>query len=401
MPLFSRSKGGFDYGEEETKNDGGESMLQHFVSLESNDLSKDDANEAAYKKLKQLFAPFVLRRRKVDALKQLLPPKTHKLELVPFDEATRTVYDSILATHIQTKENGAAAQQHLFTALRKAANHPLLLRSRHTTEEAKEHLAKHLYQYGYFGRHETCKISHVRQELEKFSDFGIHCAATELIEENKLRREELGRYLLQEQDLFSSPKFERLRVLLPELIEKGHRILIFSQWTLCMDLLGCLMESLDLAFLRLDGSTNISERQKMIDEFNNNSSIPVFLLSTRAGGMGINLTAADTCIIHDLDFNPFNDIQAEDRCHRIGQKKPVTVYKMVTENTVDADIHEMQQKKSRMNAAILDANDKTKQKKEEEAAKMTIVQTAVNRFHQLTSPKAKNKTNDDDDEMDI
>lgn len=95
-----------------------------------------------------------------------------------------------------------------------------------------------------------------------------------------------------------------------------------------MDLLGCLMESLDLAFLRLDGSTNISERQKMIDEFNNNSSIPVFLLSTRAGGMGINLTAADTCIIHDLDFNPFNDIQAEDRCHRIGQKKPVTVYKV-------------------------------------------------------------------------
>lgn len=77
MPLFSRSKGGFDYGDDETetKNDGGESMLQHFVSLESSDLSKDDANEAAYKKLKQLFAPFVLRRRKVDALKQLLPPK--------------------------------------------------------------------------------------------------------------------------------------------------------------------------------------------------------------------------------------------------------------------------------------------------------------------------------------
>ena len=247
---------------------------------------------------------------------------------MPFDEATRTVYDSILATHIQKKENGAAAQQHLFTALRKAANHPLLLRTRHTTEEAKTHLAKQLYQYGYFGRHETCTINHVRQELEKFSDFGLHCAALELIEENKLRREELGRYLLEEQDLFSSPKFERLRVLLPELVENGHRILIFSQWTLCMDLLACLMESLGLAFLRLDGSTKISERQELIDEFNTDSSIPVFLLSTRAGGMGINLTAADTCIIHDLDFNPFNDIQAEDRCHRIGQKKPVTVYKV-------------------------------------------------------------------------
>jgi len=333
MPLFSRSKGSsFDYGDE-TKNDGGESMLQHFVSLESSDLNKDDANEAAYKKLKQLFAPFVLRRKKVDALKQLMPDKTRKLELVPFDDATRSVYDSILAAHIDKKENAsmaisAAAQQHLFTALRKAANHPLLLRTRHTSEEAMSHLAKHLHQYGYFGRDETCTVDRVRQELEKFSDFDLHCAALELIEESKFRRAELERYTLSQEDLFSSPKFERLRVLLPELVGKGHRVLIFSQWTRCMDLLGCLMESLDLKFLRLDGSTKIEERQTRIDTFNEDASIPVFLLSTRAGGMGINLTAADVCILHDLDFNPFNDIQAEDRCHRIGQTKPVTVYKV-------------------------------------------------------------------------
>lgn len=284
MPLFSRSKGMFDDGDD-NKNDGGESMLQHFVSLESTDLSEDDASEAAYRKLKQLFAPFVLRRRKADALKQLLPEKTRKDEWVPFDDRTRSVYDSIIADHIRKKENGAAAQQHLFTALRKAANHPLLLRTRHTSEEAKNHLANCLYQYGFFGRDATCTVDHVRRELEKFSDFDLHCAALELIEENKFRREELGRYTLAQEELFSSPKFVRLRTLLPELIAKGHRILIFSQWKICMDLLACLMESLDLEFLRLDGSTKIAERQMLIDRFNEDSSIPVFLLSTRAGGM--------------------------------------------------------------------------------------------------------------------
>lgn len=222
----------------------------------------------------------------------------------------------------------SSAQQHLFTSLRKAANHPLLLRTRHTSEEAKNHLAKHLFQYGYFGRDETCTVDHVRRQLETFSDFDVHCAALDLIAENKFREGELGRYTLKQEDLFSSPKFERLRVLLPELIEKGHRILIFSQWKICMDLLGCLMESLNLEFLRLDGSTKISERQELIDRFNEDASIPVFLLSTRAGGMGINLTAADVCILHDLDFNPFNDIQAEDRCHRIGQTKPVLIIKV-------------------------------------------------------------------------
>ena len=75
MPLFSQSKGGDSSFDEDTKNDGGERMLQHFVSLESSDLSKDDASEAAYKKLKQLFAPFVLRRRKLDVLKQIMPEK--------------------------------------------------------------------------------------------------------------------------------------------------------------------------------------------------------------------------------------------------------------------------------------------------------------------------------------
>ncbi len=137
------------------------------------------------------------------------------------------------------------------------------------------------------------------------------------------------------------------------------------------------METLGFAFLRLDGSTNIADRQNLIDRFTDDTSIPVFLLSTRAGGMGINLTAADTCILHDLDFNPFNDIQAEDRCHRIGQKRPVTVIKMITENTVDSDIYKMQERKAQMNEAILESK---AAKKGEAAQKSQILEMALSRY---------------------
>jgi SWI/SNF-related matrix-associated actin-dependent regulator 1 of chromatin subfamily A len=171
--------------------------------------------------------------------------------------------------------------------------------------------------------------------------------ALDLIGEREHSRKDLGRYVLEQNDLFSSSKFESLRTLLPDLISKDHRILIFSSWTSCLDLLGCLMQHLGILFQRMDGSTSSERRQELIDRFNNDRSYSVFLLSTKACGLGINLTSADTCILHDLDFNPFNDLQAEDRCHRIGQKKPVTVYKLISKDTVDEDIYKMQEKKVR------------------------------------------------------
>jgi SWI/SNF-related matrix-associated actin-dependent regulator of chromatin subfamily A containing DEAD/H box 1 len=114
----------------------------------------------------------------------------------------------------------------------------------------------------------------------------------------------------------------KLRVLVPQLIAEGHRVLIFSQWTKLLDILELLLHHLAIGFERLDGQTPVVERQGMIDSFNSHPlEKQVFLLSTRAGGLGINLTSADTVIIHDVDFNPVNDRQAEDRCHRIGQVK--------------------------------------------------------------------------------
>ena len=135
------------------------------------------------------------------------------VEWVPFDDITRNLYDSILASHLQSKENDTASgRKHLFTELRKAANHPLMLRTRHLEKSQIDHLSKHLFMYGYFGQHETCTQDLVKNELEKFSDYDIHCACLELIQERKSRSSELERYTLLETDMFCSPKFKSLRV---------------------------------------------------------------------------------------------------------------------------------------------------------------------------------------------
>jgi SWI/SNF-related matrix-associated actin-dependent regulator 1 of chromatin subfamily A len=106
--------------------------------------------------------------------------------------------------------------------------------------------------------------------------------------------------------------------------------------------------------VRLDGSTAVEERQRICDAFNRDGSdIFAFLLSTRAGGQGLNLTGADVVVIHDCDFNPQIDRQAEDRSHRLGQTKPVTVYRLVTSGTVDERIVEIAEGKLALDAAIL------------------------------------------------
>lgn len=110
-------------------------------------------------------------------------------------------------------------------------------------------------------------------------------------------------------------------------------------------------------FFRLDGSTAVDERQDMINDFNADSDIFIFLLSTKAGGVGINLTAADTCIIHDIDFNPYNDKQAEDRCHRMGQTRPVTIYRLIAESTIEEGMQMVAEEKLKLEKEIT-ANEK-------------------------------------------
>lgn len=152
-----------------------------------------------------------------------------------------------------------------------------------------------------------------------------------------------------------SAKCRALAELLPDLKKCGHRVLIFSQWTSMLDILEWTLDVLGVTYRRLDGSTQVTERQAIVDAFNNDTSISACLLSTRAGGQGLNLTGADTVIIHDLDFNPQIDRQAEDRCHRIGQTKPVTIYRLVTKGTVDENVYEIAKRKLVLDAAVLES----------------------------------------------
>ena len=115
-----------------------------------------------------------------------------------------------------------------------------------------------------------------------------------------------------------------------------------------------LLQELGYMYLRLDGQTNVQERHEIIDTFNTQGSIyKIFMLSTRAGGLGINLTSADTVILHDIDFNPQIDRQAVDRVHRIGQLKPVQVFRLICKGTVDEKILELADGKYLLDQSLL------------------------------------------------
>ncbi|GLE00408.1 hypothetical protein PINS_up009165 [Pythium insidiosum] len=342
----------------------------------------DGNEEKKCAKIRKILAPFILRREKKYVLNQLVP-KTVSVNMVQLPEKQRKIYNDLVESVIKQKEDeasrkeeekarkknksrfdrqvqlllGDAAEQvvrksevtsdaAIFTQLRKAANHPVLLRNHYASEDVLDTLSRCLHRAEAFGT--QCSIAMVRKEIEGYSDFELHdlCVQYGGIDE-------LKQLQLPIEALLESAKFDLLRDLLPKLKTEGHRVLIFSQWTKLLDLLEVLMSHMDYRYLRLDGSTEVAERQGLIDTYNQDTNIFVFLLSTRAGGLGINLTAADTVILHDLDFNPTNDEQACDRCHRIGQTKPVSIYKLVSEDTVDHDIYRLGESKTQLNNAVL------------------------------------------------
>lgn len=135
-----------------------------------------------------------------------------------------------------------------------------------------------------------------------------------------------------------SGKMKKLDHLLKDLKRGGHRVLVYSQFTEVLDLLEDFMCVRGHKSVRLDGSSKLDERRDVVDAFQTDPTIFVFLLSTRAGGLGINLTAADTVVFYDSDWNPTMDAQAMDRAHRLGQTRPVTVYRLITRNSVEERI---------------------------------------------------------------
>jgi SNF2 family DNA or RNA helicase len=154
-----------------------------------------------------------------------------------------------------------------------------------------------------------------------------------------------------------SAKLERLKELMEEIVESEHRTLLFSQSTQMLDIIEDFFKKWQITTVRLDGSTPPSKRSQLVDEFNGNDAVHCFLISTKAGGTGLNLTGADTVIFYDHDWNPANDNQAQDRAYRIGQTKPVTVYKLICRGTIEDKILERQAIKQSLADQIIGADE--------------------------------------------
>ncbi|TVU40914.1 hypothetical protein EJB05_14399 [Eragrostis curvula] len=246
-------------------------------------------------KLHAILRPFLLRRMKED-VEQMLPRKKEIIIYANMTEHQKEIQDHLVKktfdnyieeSDIVLKRPGIKAKLHnLLIQLRKNCNHPDLLES-------------------------------------QYESTGLYPPVKKLLEQ-------CGKFQL----------FDRL---LNFLLEKKHKVLIFSQWTKVLDIMEYYLDSKGLEVCRIDGGVKLDDRRKQIAEFNDlNSSFNIFLLSTRAGGLGINLTSADTCILYDSDWNPQMDLQAMDRCHRIGQTRPVHVYRLATSHSVEVQLDYLQ-----------------------------------------------------------
>ncbi|KAL7534972.1 hypothetical protein ACHAXR_008693 [Thalassiosira sp. AJA248-18] len=153
---------------------------------------------------------------------------------------------------------------------------------------------------------------------------------------------------------FDAGKLQTLATLLRERKQGGHRVLIFTQMSKMLDVLEAFLNLNGHTYLRLDGSTDVDRRQRLMDRFNNDPKVFCFILSTRSGGLGINLTGADTVIFYDSDWNPAMDAQAQDRAHRIGQTREVHIYRLVTEHSIEENILTKAKQKRNLDFLVMD-----------------------------------------------
>ena len=155
-----------------------------------------------------------------------------------------------------------------------------------------------------------------------------------------------------------SGKLDSLQELMKEIVEgEEHRALLFCQSTQMLNIIEHFFAKWQIKLLRLDGQTPPAKRQDLVDQFNGSKEITCFLISTKAGGTGLNLTGADTVIFYDHDWNPANDNQAQDRAYRIGQTRPVTVYKLISKGTIEEKIIERQGIKQNLADTIIGSDE--------------------------------------------
>ncbi|XP_029164330.1 SWI/SNF-related matrix-associated actin-dependent regulator of chromatin subfamily A containing DEAD/H box 1 homolog [Nylanderia fulva] len=334
------------------------------------------------KNAKEIMRPFVLRRLKTQVLSDL-PYKKDEIIRCALVEKQQSMYNKLVAQFsAEASEIDGVNGIGMVMQLRKLANHPLLVRDYYDEKKLRALANRLVKEPGYKQKNPE----YVFEDLIWTSDYQI----------NQLTRiyKSIAGFGMPQEFIPQAGKLKEMDKLLPQLKRDDHRVLIFSQFTMVLDILEEYLTIRGHTFLRLDGSTPVTERQTLINEYTQDSNIFVFLLSTRAGGLGINLTAADTVIIHDIDFNPYNDKQAEDRCHRVGQNKPVTIIRLLSEGTIEESMYEIAQEKLHLEQQITgnEENDNADKKSLLKLLKMTIGQDAHNKS--LSSTKNSYKAFD-------
>nr|XP_033814110.1 SWI/SNF-related matrix-associated actin-dependent regulator of chromatin subfamily A containing DEAD/H box 1 isoform X2 [Geotrypetes seraphini] len=286
---------------------------------------------------KQIMKPFILRRVKSEVLKQL-PPKQDHIEFCPMTDKQDQLYADLYNKFKKSISSSDKSTElcNVMMQLRKMANHPLLHRQ-YYTEEKLRIMSKHMLKEP---THCDANPDLIFEDMSFMTDFELHRLCQEFTSINSFK--------LDMDLILHSGKFCTLERLLLEVKEKGDRVVLFSQFTMMLDVLEVFLKHHHHKYLRLDGKTPISERIHLIDEFNTDMNIFIFLLSTKAGGLGINLTSANVVILHDIDCNPYNDKQAEDRCHRVGQTKEVQVIKLISKGTIEESMLKLSKQKLRL-----------------------------------------------------
>uniref|UniRef100_A0A673LKS1 Chromodomain-helicase-DNA-binding protein 8-like n=1 Tax=Sinocyclocheilus rhinocerous TaxID=307959 RepID=A0A673LKS1_9TELE len=273
----------------------------------------DLKTEEQVQKLQSILKPMMLRRLKEDVEKNLAPKQETIIE-VELTDVQKKYYRAILERNFSFLSMGATQNSNVpnllntMMELRKCCNHPYLITG------AEEKI-----------------VAELREVYDPLApDFHLQALVR------------------------SAGKLVLLDKLLPRLKAGGHKVLIFSQMVRCLDILEDYLIHKRYLYERIDGRVRGNLRQAAIDRFSKpDSDRFVFLLCTRAGGLGINLTAADTCVIFDSDWNPQNDLQAQARCHRIGQSKAVKVYRLITRNSYEREMLDKASLKLGLDRAVL------------------------------------------------
>jgi SWI/SNF-related matrix-associated actin-dependent regulator of chromatin subfamily A member 5 len=264
------------------------------------DIEDADEKNKLIMQLHKILRPFMLRRLKADVEKNL-PPKHETILFTGMSALQKKLYRDILLRDFDAiqghgSSGSRSALLNIVMQLRKCAGHPYLFPG---------------------------------------------------VEDRTLPP--LGEHLVN-----NCGKMVLLDKLLKRLKERGHRVLVFTQMTRILDIMEDYMVMRQYQYCRIDGNTNHDLREEYIDAYNApNSEKFVFLLSTRAGGLGINLQTADIVILYDSDWNPQADLQAQDRAHRIGQKRQVQVFRLVTEHTIEEKVVERAQQKLKLDAMVV------------------------------------------------